>query len=217
MSRSIFKVLLAIVALCVTTPVLLAQTKPVGLDRRQHEGYSGWKRLVPTHIKGQYAGGVGVASVGFGWDYGKKCRWETDLMVGYLPECYSDQDRFVFALKQHYIPWQLRLSDRLSIDPLTCGLYATVISGDGFWFQEPEDRYGGSYYRFPTRARAYIYVGQRATWHIRRSSSTLRSVTLFYELSACDLNIVSKVPNSSLGLDDIFYFSCGVKFQLFNP
>ena len=36
------------------------------LDWREHRGYEGWERLLPTHVKAQYAGGMGFLSVGCG-------------------------------------------------------------------------------------------------------------------------------------------------------
>ena len=40
--------------------------------------------MKPTHVKMQYAGGMGVLSTGVGWDYGKRRQWETDVLLGYL-------------------------------------------------------------------------------------------------------------------------------------
>ena len=108
------------------------------LDTRQHQGYTGWKRIVPTHVKAQYAGGMGVMSVGGGWDYGQKCRWETDLLMGYLPQRYSDAFHVTFTLKQNYIPWSIRCHERFSIDPLTASMYINLIAGDEYWVREPD-------------------------------------------------------------------------------
>lgn len=52
-------------------------------DQRTHLRYEGWERLKPTHLKWQYAGGMGLNSVGIGWDYGRRCQWETDFLVGF--------------------------------------------------------------------------------------------------------------------------------------
>lgn len=218
MRRWIFKWSLAGLLMLVASSLYaqLPDSLPRGKEYRTDPSYEGWSRLIPTHVKGQYAGGLGVASIGLGWDYGRHAQWETDLMAGWLPAEYSDHTRFIFALKQHYIPWQLRLHRRWSVDPLTCGCYFSVITGDNFWIEEPSI-YGGSYYRFSSRLRAYIYLGQRLTYHIKRPESTLRSITFFYELSACDLALVSKGTNKSLEWTDVFTFSCGVKFHLFKP
>lgn len=211
MKRLIFSLILLV--MCVVAQAQESTRAP--LDRRTHLGYTGWERIIPTHAKMQFAGGMGVLSAGCGWDYGKKCRWETDLLMGYLPKRYSDAFHFTFTLKQNYIPWQIRLHDRFSIEPLSGSLYLNYISGEEFWVSEP-DRYGGAYYRFATRLRLHLSVGQRITWHLRNSSSTLRHVTLYYELHAHELDIAARFSNKSLALSDIVHFSFGVKLQLFS-
>ena len=183
------------------------------LDTRQHQGYTGWKRIVPTHVKAQYAGGMGVMSVGGGWDYGQKCRWETDLLVGYLPQRYSDAFHVTFTLKQNYIPWSIRCHERFSIDPLTASMYINLIAGDEYWVREP-DRYGGSYYRFTTRMRLHMGLGQRATYHLRNPQGVLRSISLYYEFHTYDLDMIAKCTNRKLKLNDIVHFSFGLKFHL---
>lgn len=195
---------------------LTAQETPVSWkNQRLHADYTGWKRLMPTHLKGQYAGGMGVGSVAFGWDYGRKNQFETDLQIGYLPKEYSTQNHATFTLRQHWMPWNIRCNDRLGIEPFSCGLYASMITGpsEDYWLTDPA-KYGGPYYRFMSRVRIYLYVGQRATYYIKRPSSALRSVTLYYELSAKDLDLIAKFTNKELSIPDIFYFSFGVKFGL---
>lgn len=102
------------------------------LDRRLHRGRQGWERIIPTHVKAQYAGSMGLLSLGFGWDYGRKCRWETDLMVGYVPRYSTRRGHATLTLKQNYIPWSLYASDRFSFDPLYGGIYLNTIFGHEF-------------------------------------------------------------------------------------
>lgn len=216
MKRSYSKCwVLLVVALLGTLPLVAQSRALVCPSQRLHADYAGWKRLMPTHFKAQYAGGMGVASVAFGWDYGRKNQFETDLQIGYLPKEYSTQNHATFSLRQHWMPWNIRCCDRFGIEPFSCGLYASLITGPGedYWMREPE-KYEGPYYRFMTRMRIYLYVGQRATYYIKRPSSALRSVTLYYELSAKEVDLLAKMTNSALGLSDVFYFSCGVKFGL---
>lgn len=184
------------------------------LDCREHQGYTSWKRLLPTHVKAQYAGGMGFLSVGYGWDYGRKCRWETDLLFGVLPKAYSDKTHITFTLKQNYIPWSIRCWDWLSIEPFSCGAYLNLISGEDFWIREPDRYPGDKYYNFTSRIRLHLYAGQRFTFQVRRES-LLRHITLYYEFSANDLDIVAKFGNRTLDFTDIIYFSVGIKFQLF--
>ena len=184
------------------------------LDSREHRGYTSWKRLLPTHVKAQYAGGMGFLSVGYGWDYGRKCRWETDLMFGVLPKSCSDRTHLTFTLKQNYIPWSIRCRDWLSVEPFSCGAYLNLISGEDFWIREPDRYPGDRYYDFTSRIRFHLYAGQRVTFRTKRES-LLRHITLYYEFSANDLDLVAKFGNRTLSFTDIVCFSVGIKFQLF--
>lgn len=183
------------------------------LDWREHRGYEGWERLLPTHVKAQYAGGMGFMSFGCGWDYGKKCRWETDVLVGFLPKAWSDRTHATFTLRQNYIPWSIRCCERFAVEPFTTGLYLNFISGEDYWVREADKYPGDSYYGFTSRLRAHLYVGQRFTYYLK-NDGLLRHITLYYELSANDLDIIAKCGNKSLDLSEIVYFSLGIKFQL---
>ena len=181
-------------------------------DKRVHERFEGWERLKPTHAKMQYAGGMGVISTGVGWDYGKRRQWETDVLVGYLPARYAKTFKLTFTLKQNYIPWSMSFNSKWALEPLCCGLYITTIPGEDFWKKEP-GRYPNHYYNFSTKMRPYIYIGQRLNLNI--GHKTVRSISAFYEISSCELYIISKFTNKSLTLKDILRFSFGVKVQLF--
>lgn len=97
-------------------------------------------------------------------------------------------------------------------EPFYCGLYITTIAGDEFWKKEP-GRYPNKYYNFSTKMRPYIFVGQR--FGFSPHHDLVRHVSLFYELSTCELYLISKVTNKSLSMRDILRLSFGVKVQLF--
>lgn len=184
-------------------------------DRRVHRYRKHWDALIPTHTKMQFAGNMGLVSVGTGWDYGKRNQWETDLLLGLIPKHSSDHARITFTLKQNYIPWSLQIKEsRFSAEPLTCGMYLNTVLGDEFWVDEPE-RYPKGYYGFSTKVRIHVFLGQRLTYDIDpRYRFRARAVTLFYELSTCDLYLVSAVTNKYLRPRDYLCLSFGVKLQL---
>ncbi len=182
-------------------------------DKRVHLRYNGWQRLKPTHIKWQYAGGMGVSSFGVGWDYGKRKQWETDFLIGYLPARYADDFKLTFTVKQNYIPWSITVKDRWVIEPFYTGLYLTTITGDEFWKKEP-GRYPNSYYNVCTKVRPYIFIGQRVGLDLPHP--VLRNISAFYEISTCEMYLISKVTNKALTLKDILRFSFGLKFYLFH-
>ena len=66
MRRYIFRVAAAVAmsfaALCASAGNPATERAARRLDMRVHEGYVGLERLIPTHVKLQYAGGMGVAN-----------------------------------------------------------------------------------------------------------------------------------------------------------
>lgn len=180
---------------------------------RIHSDYEGWSRMIPTHAKLQFAGGMGLVSAGAGWDYGRHNQWETDFLLGFLPAKYADETHITLTLRQNYIPWNISLSSRFAYEPLACGLYFNFISGERFWMRQPDKYPGTRYYSFVSRMRIHLSLGQRIRWNFQ-SDNLFRSVSLYYEFSANDLNIISKVTNSELKLSDILFFSVGLKFHI---
>lgn len=186
-----------------------------GYERRIESYSSKWEKLIPTHLKSQFAGGMGLISVGTGWDYGKNNQWETDVFFGFVPKYSTDKTKVTFTLKQNFIPWNIKLNDRFSLDPFSCGLYVNTIFGDDFWATEP-DKYPEDYYSFSTKMRFNAYIGQRLTLNIDNDKRVFsKSLTFFYELSTCDLYVVSAFTNKYIGAKDIVKLSLGVKMQLF--
>ena len=196
--------------------IYLSDRQPSRYDRRVDRFRRGWAALIPTHLKLQYAGNMGLLSVGFGWDYGKKSQWETDLYFGYLPKFGSDRNKITFTLKQNYIPWSVQIKQGpLSFEPLTCGIYFNTVFGDEFWVHEPDRYPSGGYYRFSSKIRIHVFMGERLTLDIpERLRHIARQVTLFYEFSTCDLYIISAFTNKYLKPKDYLSLSFGLKLQL---
>lgn len=186
------------------------------LDRREHIQYEGWQQLLPTHLKVQYAGGMGFLSAGVGWDYGQRAVWESDILVGFLPSHYADDFRLTFTLRQNYTPWSVKIAPRMDLEPLSLALYANVITGNEFWNREPSHypHDGRGYYKFSSRTRLHLAVGQRFRL-LTSEASAIRSLSLYYEFSINDLMVVSAVNNRTLEFSDVVHFSLGAKLHIF--
>lgn len=195
--------------------VAIGHTQPSRYDIRVHRYRKHWEVLIPTHTKIQFAGNMGLISFGTGWDYGKHNQWETDIFFGVLPKYQSSRTKLTFTLKQNYIPWSLQIKEsRFSAEPLTCGMYFNTVFGNEFWVNEPE-RYPKGYYGFSSKVRIHAFLGQRLTYDIDpRRRFTAKAITLFYEVSTCDLYIVSAFTNKYLKPRDYLCLSFGVKLQL---
>ncbi|NDV67022.1 hypothetical protein [Bacteroides sp. 224] len=200
--------------------LLIACTFPANAqnryEKRVEKYQSKWLSLIPTHSKLQFAGSIGLLSVGAGWDYGKKDQWETDLIVGIVPRYSAESVKATFTIKQNYIPWNIPLGDKgFSVDPLTCGLYMSTISGDDFWNKEPK-KYPKGYYNISTKVRFHIYLGERISFKIpNKKRFFAKEVTFFYEVSTSDLYLASAFTNSYLKPQDYLSLALGLKFQFF--
>lgn len=184
-------------------------------DRRVHRYRKHWEALIPTHTKIQFAGNMGLLSFGTGWDYGKRNQWETDVFLGVLPKYESKRSKLTLTVKQNYMPWSLQLKEsRFSVEPLACGMYLNTVFGNEFWVNEP-DRYPKGYYGFSSKVRIHVFLGQRLTYDIDpKRRFTTKEITFFYEISTCDLYVVSAFTNKYLKPKDYLSLSFGVKLQL---
>lgn len=184
-------------------------------EQRLTRGKEFWQRLAPNLYSIQFAGGTGMFSAGIGWDYGSSDQWETHLTVGFLPRRYGNPIYWTATLKENYMPWRLNLGrSPLELRPLcvTLGLNS-ILHGD-FWTSEP-DRYPGGYYGFSSRIRFFLGVGQRLTLNIPYERRRLgRQLSVYYEVSTCDLYVRQKILSGSIPLKDIITIGIGVIYTI---
>ncbi len=169
--------------------------------------------LVPSSYLAQYAGSVGLVSLGAGWDYGKKDQWSTDFLVGYVPKYDTDRKKITFTLRQTYTPWKVKVDPQITYHPLRTGVYLNTTLGKQFWFSAPE-KYPSDYYGFSTKVRINIFVGQDFTYQFLSKSSYFDAVKFYYDLHTSDLYLISRVQNKYLKFDDYLGLALGLKFQI---
>lgn len=189
--------------------------KKMPYERHTENYRSFWYRMVPNQFTIQYAGSIGVVSMGFGWHYGKHENWETDLLLGILPKYHSAETKVTFAVKERYVPWHLNLSSRWTLEPLTTGIFFSSVFGEDFWTREPS-RYPARYYGFSTRLRTNVFLGQRITYKTpSQKRHFFRSISAYYELSTCDLYVISAIPNKNVKFTDILSLAAGLRLSIF--
>lgn len=174
-----------------------------------------WQRMVPNQGCVHLYGSVGLVSLGTGWHYGRKDQWETEVLLGFVPKYESNQTKATLTLKQRFVPWLLPLSSRWGVEPLTTGIFFNTIFGENFWARQPS-RYPKNYYGFAPKLRINIFIGQRLRYNIPRRNRLLwKSISLYYELSTCDLYLISALPNRRVTLGDILSLAIGLRLEVF--
>lgn len=184
-------------------------------ERRTLHLRSVWDRMVPNMGSIHFYGSVGLVSLGTGWHYGRKDQWETELLLGFVPKYESDHTKVTLTLKERFVPWRVSLSSRWAVEPLTAGLFLNTIFGEDFWARQPS-RYPKDYYGFAPKLRANVFIGQRLRYNIpSRNRIFWKSISAYYELSTCDLYLVSAIPNRRVRLSDILSLAFGLRLEIF--
>lgn len=176
-----------------------------------------WTGLIPNQSRLQFAGSVGMINLGLGWHYGgpQHHRWETDFMLGFLLKNHTPHNHLTFTLRQSYVPFRIPLCWKFSLEPLAAGAMVNFVSGEEFWMREPS-KYPQRYYGFPTAVRAHIFIGQRLRWEIPQAKRKyVKAISFCYDLSACDLDLVSYASNTFIPLRDILSLSFSIKVDAF--
>lgn len=182
--------------------------------RHRQRVATNWMRIVPNQFTLQYAGSIGAASVGIGWHYGRARHWETEMLVGFVPRYHARHAHYTFTLKERYVPWHVRLSSRWTLQPLTAGLFFNTISGGEFWRREP-DKYPKRYYGFSSKIRTNVFLGERIRYAVPSRRRVFHSaISAYYELSSCDLYIVSKATNKSYPWSRTLSLAFGLCWEL---
>lgn len=172
-------------------------------------------RLVPRYSKVQFAGSIGMLSGGLGWDYGKNRRWETDVLVGFVPRLESNRAKLTFTIRENLMPWQVAIGQSpVDFHPLRVSLGLNAIIGHEFWPKNPE-RYPDGYYFFSTKFHVVAAFGQQWTFNISRDKRRhWRAIGFFYNLSTTETYLLSGFDNHYLGFGDLFHLDLGFKLQI---
>ncbi len=214
MKSSIFKI--SIISAIAVAALLLPATAAAQskYERRIERREIFWQKLLPDMYMLQYAGGLATVSAGIGWDYGRSDQWETHILFGYIPHRYNHPHYFTFNIRQAYIPWKIGIAQSVRFKPLSVALSVNSILHGDFWMSEP-DRYPHGYYGFSSRMRFHLAFGQRWTFTIPRDKRVMSSqLSVYYEISTCDLYVRQKVLNSTIPFKDILSLGFGVIFEI---
>ena len=209
-------------------------------EQRVEQIHQRWMAMIPNLGIVQYAGNIGMCSTGIGWSYGKDERWESLVLVGYVPKHHTQKSNITFTLRENLIPWSLGLGKRqwarpdsttymgetiyipwnrrafASFEPVVFTASLSTIFNDQFWVKEPEKYNGGDYYRFSSKVRLHLGLGSRLSLNVPQERRRhFDRISLYYELSTYDLAIISAIPNKKLSLGDILCLGLGVQYKFF--
>ncbi|MBD1398994.1 hypothetical protein H9Q13_17630 [Pontibacter sp. JH31] len=173
--------------------------------------YSQEQAASPYHAKVQYAGSLGLVSLGAGRSFFHE-KLETDVFLGYLPEKFGGDRIFTAALKATYVPFKPIPIRSVNWQPLRTGLQLGYTFGDEYFVSEPRDKYPKSYYGFPTALHLYLYLGGQVDFTRKEKLSRFG---VYYEVGSSAEYLISYIQNPKyLGPGKIFNLALGLRMRL---
>ncbi len=157
------------------------------------------------YLKSQYAGNIGIISVGTGMQFN---RIAADINYGYLPEKKESHSVWTIALKTSFIFSKHHILNRKTYS--YAGLMTTYSITSNTYSQYPQ-YFPKSYYDFPNAIHFHCYLGS-AIQTIALINNT--EPYLFAEVGSADYAIISAIQNKYLKPTDILNFSFGIKVFL---
>ena len=206
--------LLAVVGILTTSSKSIAQETYASDTSNQNRPLrKATFQLIPSNYLLQYAGSIGLFSIGTGWDYGKRKQWNTDFIVGYVPKYDFEKPIVTLTLRETYSPWSTKINTLLDYQPLRIGVYFTSSLGEEFWRSLP-DKYPTGYYKFSTKLRFQFFLGQNFTFKFKKPNSYFESIKLYYDIHSNDLYFMSRRDNKYLSGKDYIGLALGMKLQI---
>lgn len=170
------------------------------------------KEWSPYYVKTQFAGSIGLVSVGFGRQ-SFNGRLDTDVSLGYLPQRFGGDRIFTAALKTTFLPFKPVKVNALDWHAFTTGLQVSYTFGDEYFASErTQSRYPGPYYRFSTALRLYLFGGGQVNF---TRVEKLHRFGAYYEVGTMGEYLISYIQNPKyLSPGKIFHLALGVKMRL---
>jgi hypothetical protein len=168
------------------------------------------QRITPRHVGIQYAGSIGYASVGFGYDLFNKT--ELSFHYGYVPEVKGGELHIV-ALKFQYKPFNIRLNKGLVFHPINPVVFASYTMARNFSFEFDADQYPKGYYFWSPALREHLGLSTELEI-LGDKSSKIKSISLYTEANTNDLYMVSWYENrTTTPVTKIFRLGFGIKMN----
>jgi len=166
--------------------------------------------LLPNYGKLQFAGNLGVGSIGVGYQY--KRRLNLEIFAGYLPEIYSEQALFIFGVKNVFFPMSKELKRDYLLHPLGIGFLVSYSTGGNLFTTTEKFPYRFAYYGFATSIRTAVTFESSLTKQIRPDNrGVIKAIGFYDEISIVDIDLINFVLNHRIGFPSILSIALGVR------
>lgn len=174
------------------------------------------KVLTPVSLNWQFAGNIGMHSVGAEWNIYKNVL-RAGLMLGYVPDSRSIEPLFVGTIQIKYSPdVRIKLTDAMDIKPLNFTLNFSSTYGERFSIYNDNDYYPDNYYWWNVRTRYGLAYDLEVIYSFK--SRFAKGISFYLNTSTWDVEFYSVIGNDNLELDRIPYkrlFTLGIGTKIY--
>jgi hypothetical protein len=164
---------------------------------------------LPDHLVMQFAGNIGLFSVGPGYSY-LRDKMQTDILYGITPGFEANTSIHILTAKTAYHPYNIVLKNGYRVEPLRLGLGVSYSVGSQFHTTWPE-RYPDSYYWWTTSLRLTPFIGSSISRQVGNGQKDIKQVQLYVELGSHDLALISMLNNHHFPVTRILNIAFGTK------
>ena len=163
---------------------------------------------IPNYVKMQFAGNIGVVSVGAGYQLFDKVLY-SELLYGYVPESVSKADKIhLITIKNTFPVFRKEIAKNLTITPIA-GFTTTIDIGTTTFTTLPS-KYPDDYY-VPTAFHFTLFGGVMIHKDFINSKMT-NGVDFYVEMGTVETYLWYGITSKEVGLSDIFSTSIGINF-----
>lgn len=170
--------------------------------------------LRPNSVRLQYAGYVGMLSLGSTWNF-KNDKLSFEYSIGYSPKQQSDKAIYTNSAKLVFTPnLDFVVGKKVTIQPLAIGILSTYTFGSRFGKYRDRSKYPEGYYWWSTSVRLGLVYQIEAS--VAMNSKYFSRLGFYLTVSVWDLGLFSYYGNSNrsyLNFMDIVILGSGCRLH----
>ena len=159
----------------------------------------------PDYAKMQFAGNLGVLSVGVGYQLFDKVLY-TELLYGYVPVSISKANEIHLISIKNTFPLYRKKIGNYTVSPIA-GFTGSLETGNNSFLVLP-DKYPKGYY-VPSAIHFTLFVGALVHKDFG-NSKRIKGIDFYYELGTVETYLWSAITSKEIGLNAIFSTAIGI-------
>ncbi|WP_299665683.1 hypothetical protein [uncultured Polaribacter sp.] len=161
---------------------------------------------LPDYAKIQFAGNIGLLSVGVGYEIIHRA-WYSEFLYGYVPESVSEAEKIhLITIKNTFPICTKEMGTNFTLSPIV-GFTASLETGNNSFLKVPE-KYPKGYY-ITNAIHFTLFTG--VSIHKKfPNSKMIKGADFYFELGTVETYLWYAITSKEVKLNDIFSTAIGV-------